>query len=103
MRLLIRFFHVTALMLSVAHFALAGQTTPAPQQSVCGKVEKITCEGKTPRFTTRELKPKSKDLPVQFSPRVAHSSFRPQRTYTAIRKSAPEDEWKHTDDAAASS
>jgi len=64
MRLLIRFFRVPALMLSAAHFALAGQMTPAPQQSVCGKVEKITCEGKAPRFTTLELKPKSKDLPV---------------------------------------
>jgi len=41
-----------------------GQAPPTKGQTVCGKVEKVTCHNKDPFFTTLELKPKSKDLPV---------------------------------------
>jgi hypothetical protein len=47
-------------LLAPAGFSVADQATPAPQQTVCGKVQKVTCDSKAPHFTTLELKPKSK-------------------------------------------
>jgi hypothetical protein len=63
MRFAIRAFNLVALLLATPHFALAGQAPPS-QRTVCGKVERVMCEEKVTRFTTLELKPKSKDLPV---------------------------------------
>ena len=64
MRLLTRALYVPAMLLPAAYVASAGQVSPSPQQTVCGQVQRMTCEGKSPRFTTLVLKPKSKDLPV---------------------------------------
>jgi TonB family protein len=54
----------------------ADQATPGAQQTVCGKVEKVTCESaNAPRFTTLELKPKSK-VPVTILP-ATRAQFNP--------------------------
>ena len=68
--------NVAVLLLAAAHVALAGQATPVPQQTVCGTVERVTCEGKAARLTTLRLKGKSKDLPVTIPP-ASRAQFTP--------------------------
>jgi TonB family protein len=66
-------------LLATAHFS-AGQAA-SPQQTVCGKVQKVTCDSKAPHVTTLELKPKSK-MPVTILP-ASRTQFipRPEERY----------------------
>ena len=56
-----RFFCVGALLLAAGSVVSGEQATPTAGSAACGKVQRVTCDE---RFTTLELKPKSKDLPV---------------------------------------
>ncbi len=80
-----QFFAVSVVLLAAAD-VFAGQAPPVTRQTVCGKVQKVTCDEKPPRFTTLELKPKSKNLPVTILP-ASRAQFAP----------APEEMYRNTE------
>jgi TonB family protein len=72
---------VAALLIPAVNFVY-GQAIPSVGRTVCGKVEKITCENKHHFFTTLELKPKSKDSPVTIlSADRSHFTPAPEELY----------------------
>lgn len=71
---------VGGLLISAANFVF-GQAPPAMGQTVCGKVEKITCHNKDPFFTTLELKPKSKNPVTILSADRSHFTPAPEELY----------------------
>jgi TonB family protein len=67
-------------LLATPRCSLAGQAV-SPQQTVCGKVQKVICDSKPPHVTRLELKPKSK-MPVTILP-ASRTEFipRPEERY----------------------
>lgn len=68
----------------------AWDQAPAVLATACGKVQKVTCDSHEPHFTTIELKPKSKGLPVTILS-ADRSQFKP----------APEELYRDTDVCAS--
>jgi TonB family protein len=68
---------LAAILVAAAYTAALAQEPAEAQRTVCGMVQRVTCDEREPRFTTLELQPTSKDLLVtilsvdrlQFTPR----------------------------------
>jgi TonB family protein len=76
-----RIVALNAVSLAAAHIAAPAAQEPLEvQRTVCGKVQKVTCDEQGSRLTTLELKPKSKDLSVTILP-LDRLQFTPRPEY----------------------